>query len=64
MKNIYSFLLLFTIIPFLLKTERLKSQDIHFSQYQQTSQLVNPALTGALSVLRAKLIYRNQWGSV
>ncbi len=41
-----------------------KSQDIHFSQYQQTSPLINPALTGALSVLRATLIYKEQWRSV
>ena len=64
MKNNYIFFLLFATYFFLLKTEELKSQDIHFSQYQQTSQLINPALTGAWSVLRATVIYRNQWGSV
>jgi type IX secretion system PorP/SprF family membrane protein len=64
MKNNYIFFLLLASFFFFWKTEELKSQDIHFSQYQQTSQLVNPALTGALSVLRATVIYKNQWGSV
>ncbi len=41
-----------------------QSQDLHFSQYNQTSQLVNPALTGALSVVRATVIYKDQWSSV
>lgn len=62
-KNYFVFLFL---IPsfFFCNTVVLKSQDIHFSQYQQTSQLVNPALIGALSVLRATVIYKDQWRSV
>ena len=54
----------FLFVTFLWKTVELKAQDIHFSQYQQTPQLVNPALTGALSVFRATLIYKDQWRSV
>lgn len=40
------------------------SQDMHFSQYNEIPTLVNPALTGAEYVLRASLIYKDQWGSV
>ena len=64
MKNRYIVFLLFTILLCTFKKEVINAQDIHFSQYQQTPQLINPALTGALSVLRATLIYKNQWGSV
>ncbi|MCW3104919.1 MAG: hypothetical protein JWO09_3359 [Bacteroidetes bacterium] len=39
-------------------------QDIHFSQYNETPSLVNPALTGSAYVMRAALIYKDQWGSV
>lgn len=40
------------------------SQDIHFSQYNETPALVNPALTGAQYVMRASVNYKDQWGSV
>jgi type IX secretion system PorP/SprF family membrane protein len=40
------------------------SQDIHFSQYTQTPSLVNPALTGISNVLRASVIYKDQWRSI
>ncbi len=40
------------------------SQDIHFSQYNENPSLINPALTGAYYVMRASVIYRDQWGSV
>jgi type IX secretion system PorP/SprF family membrane protein len=42
----------------------LCAQDLHFSQYMQTPSLVNPALTGASSVVRASVIYKDQWRSV
>jgi type IX secretion system PorP/SprF family membrane protein len=42
----------------------VSSQDIHFSQYNETPSLINPALTGSQYVLRAGAIYRSQWGSV
>ncbi|MDF2435984.1 MAG: hypothetical protein K0Q95_360 [Bacteroidota bacterium] len=40
------------------------SQDIHFSQFNEIPSLVNPALTGADYVMRAGIIYKDQWGSV
>jgi type IX secretion system PorP/SprF family membrane protein len=39
-------------------------QDIHFSEYNETPSLVNPALTGSAYVVRAAIIYKDQWGSV
>lgn len=64
MKHNYLLFLLFSTSLFFWKAKELKSQDIHFSQYQQTPQLINPALTGALSVFRATVIYKDQWSSV
>lgn len=40
------------------------AQDIHFSQFNENPSLVNPALTGSQYVMRASLIYKDQWGSV
>jgi type IX secretion system PorP/SprF family membrane protein len=40
------------------------AQDIHFSQYNNTPALVNPALTGTANVLRASVIYKDQWKGV
>lgn len=42
----------------------LNAQDIHFSQFNETPALVNPALTGVNNALRASLIYKDQWRSV
>lgn len=45
-------------------TGALFAQDIHFSQFQQTPLIVNPALTGAFSGdQRAILNYKSQWTS-
>lgn len=41
-----------------------KAQDIHFSQYNENPSLINPALTGAYYVMRASVVYRDQWASV
>jgi type IX secretion system PorP/SprF family membrane protein len=41
-----------------------KAQDIHFSQYDETPSLVNPALTGSQYVMRAAVLYKRQWESV
>ncbi len=41
----------------------LNAQDIHFSQWGQTPALINPALTGSLAVVRASVIYKDQWRS-
>lgn len=40
------------------------SQDLHFSQYYENPSLVNPALTGSTYVMRASIIYKDQWRSV
>ena len=40
------------------------AQDIHFSQYNQTPALVNPALTGMNGTVRACAIYKEQWKSI
>jgi type IX secretion system PorP/SprF family membrane protein len=42
----------------------LQAQDLHFSQYNENPSLLNPALTGASSIIRASLNYRDQWRSV
>jgi type IX secretion system PorP/SprF family membrane protein len=41
-----------------------EAQDMHFSQFNQTPALVNPALTGVLATVRASVIYKEQWKSV
>ncbi|MGZ4033523.1 MAG: PorP/SprF family type IX secretion system membrane protein [Bacteroidia bacterium] len=40
------------------------SQDLHFSQYNENPSLMNPALTGSAYVMRASVIYKDQWRSV
>ncbi|MFH1319867.1 MAG: PorP/SprF family type IX secretion system membrane protein [Bacteroidota bacterium] len=41
------------------------SQDIHFSQYNESPMTLNPALTGGFNgQIRAGLYYRDQWRSV
>ncbi len=40
------------------------AQDIHFSQFNENPSLLNPALTGAYYVMRASVVYRDQWASV
>jgi len=43
----------------------LSAQDIHFTQYQNTPTLINPATTGMFSgYQRAVLIHRSQWLSL
>ena len=42
-----------------------KGQDIHFSQFYETSILRNPALTGFFSDdYKVSVVYRNQWSSI
>ncbi|HEX7412602.1 MAG TPA: PorP/SprF family type IX secretion system membrane protein [Bacteroidia bacterium] len=58
-------LLLFVIISLsLMQTKRLFAQDAHYSQYNQISVYVNPALCGVAYDVRAMLNYRSQWQSV
>lgn len=61
MKKIYYF---FGFLIFIGSSLISYSQDLHFSQFGQTSSLVNPALTGAINVLRASVIYKDQWRGV
>jgi type IX secretion system PorP/SprF family membrane protein len=43
-------------------SNNLVSQDIHFSQYNETPQLINPASTGLYNgYVRAIINYKNQW---
>ncbi len=40
------------------------AQDIHFSQFNENPALINPALTGASSPIRASIASKDQWKSV
>ena len=40
------------------------AQDMHFSQFYETSSLINPAITGVESHLRATLQHKEQWRSI
>jgi len=43
----------------------MQAQDIHFSQFYESSILRNPALTGVFNDnYKAGVLYRNQWSSV
>ena len=53
--------LVILLIAFNFTSEILHAQDFHFSQYNENPALVNPALTGATSALRASLVYKDQW---
>jgi type IX secretion system PorP/SprF family membrane protein len=54
-----------TLLPIMvLLGSALNAQDLHFSQYMQTPSLINPALTGSSTVIRASVIYKDQWRSV
>ena len=52
------------ILSGLICVSAYKSQDIHFSQFNEQPALINPALTGANNPSRASIAYRNQWRSV
>lgn len=48
-----------------IATHKAWAQDIHFSQFYETSTLRNPALTGIYNGdYRFGLMYRNQWSSI
>ena len=42
----------------------LRSQDLHFSQFNENPSLINPALTGATSPIRASVNNKDQWRSI
>ncbi len=55
----------FLLIPILLFTNNLKAQDIHFSQFNTTPLLQNPANAGFFNCdYRLVANYKNQWRSV
>ncbi len=46
-------------------TQEAKAQDVHFTQFNATPLLINPAFTGNFTgSVRASAIYRDQWRSV
>ncbi len=48
-----------------LAAQKTQAQDIHFSQFYETSILRNPALTGIYNGdYRFGIMYRNQWNSI
>ena len=55
---------LFLIGNIIILESAVFSQDLHFSQYNENPSLVNPALTGANYVMRASVVYKDQWRSV
>src|SRR5690606_15066658 len=53
------------IIVMMLACYCSQAQDIHFSQYYETSILRNPALTGIFTGdYKVGVIYRSQWSSI
>ena len=60
MKRNYSYIYFIMI----LFANNANSQDVHFSQFLQTPQLINPAATGVFDgKVRAFLNYRSQWSA-
>ena len=57
-------LLLFIAVISLLQTKQAFAQDPHYSQYNEISSYINPALCGVAYDVRAMINYRSQWGSV
>ena len=64
MKNMTRILLFVFIAVSLFQTQKLFAQDPHYSQYNETSIYVNPALCGVAYDVRAMVNYRSQWQSV
>ena len=61
-KALYVFSVL-TMIAFC--NANLMAQDMHFSQYNNCPQLINPALTGQFeTMLRGTLLHRRQWSNI
>ena len=62
MKKLYTLILL---VVALTASIRLRAQDMHFSQYNNCPQLINPALTGQFeTMLKATLLHRRQWSNI
>jgi len=60
MKKLFHFFVFVLLFP-----AGVTAQDIHFSQFDQTPQLINPGLTGVFpGDARVAINYRDQWGSI
>lgn len=57
-------LVLIIVLLIELVSNNTSAQDVHFSQFGQTPQLINPGATGMLNgKFRGILNYRTQWGA-
>ncbi len=55
----------FVLFLLVIISGNIFSQDVHFSQYYNAFQSLNPALTGRTGdVIRMGMLYRNQWSSI
>ncbi len=61
MKTMFKVLVKFIMIS---STYILHAQDSHFSQFDKSPLMINPALAGALYKTQVNLNYRSQWSSV
>ena len=62
MKPIYTILVLFAAW---FASTNVYAQDIHFSQYNNCTQLINPALTGQFeTMLKGTILHRRQWRNI
>jgi type IX secretion system PorP/SprF family membrane protein len=62
MKSIYTVLVLFAAW---FASTIVHAQDIHFSQYNNCTQLINPALTGQFeTMLKGTILHRRQWRNI
>ena len=62
MKSIYTVLV---ICAAWFASTNVHAQDIHFSQYNNCTQLINPALTGQFeTMLRGTILHRRQWRNI
>ncbi len=53
------------VVVFLLATQAVSAQDIHFSQFYSSPVTLNPAMTGNVNgSYRISATYRNQWASI
>jgi type IX secretion system PorP/SprF family membrane protein len=56
---------IFITLLFLLLIFSSTAQDVHFSQFNETPQLLNPATTGVYNgYMRGILNYKNQWAAM
>ncbi len=64
-RRLFRHLLIGVLGVFLLSTEEVRAQDIHYSQFFHSTQNVNPALTGIFNGdIRIAANFKNQWQSI